>query len=67
MLRDPYPVTYRWVGVDHVSPQLLAAVIAHEDPAFLLREGGTDWHRLLKRALAFHSDGHHPGASVVRP
>ena len=57
------PITQRWVPLERISPNLIAAVVLSEDGAFC-RPRGVDWGE-LKEAIESANDGIARGGSTI--
>ena len=57
------PITQRWVPLERISPNLIAAVVLSEDGAFC-RHRGVDWGE-LKEAIESANDGIARGGSTI--
>ncbi|WP_347057357.1 biosynthetic peptidoglycan transglycosylase [Blastococcus sp. HT6-30] len=65
MLANPDGAVQQSVPVEHVSRNVLAAVIAHEDAALPYRDGAFEWDALWSRATAHLSGDEDPSGSTI--
>jgi monofunctional biosynthetic peptidoglycan transglycosylase len=65
MAANPDGTIQQSVPVEHVSRNLLAAVIAHEDQALSYRDGAFDWLDMFSRATAHLRGGEDPSGSTI--
>ena len=65
MAANPDGAIQQSVPVEHVSRNLLAAVIAHEDQALPYRDGAFDWIDMFSRATAHLRGGEDPSGSTI--
>lgn len=65
MAANPDGAIQQSVPVEHVSRNLLAAVIAHEDQSLPYRDGAFDWLDMFSRATAHLRGGEDPSGSTI--
>ena len=65
MAANPDGAIQQSVPIEHVSRNLLAAVIAHEDQALPYRDGAFDWLEMFSRATAHLRGGEDPSGSTI--
>ena len=65
MVANPGDPIQQSVPVEHVSRNLLAAVIAHEDQELPYRDGAFDWIDMFSRATAHLRGGEDPSGSTI--
>ncbi len=65
MAANPDGAIQQSVPVEHVSRNLLAAVIAHEDQELPYRDGAFDWIDMFSRATAHLRGGEDPSGSTI--
>ncbi len=65
MAANPGDPIQQSVPVEHVSRNLLAAVIAHEDQELPYRDGAFDWVDMLSRATVHLRGGEDPSGSTI--
>jgi monofunctional biosynthetic peptidoglycan transglycosylase len=65
MAANPDGAIQQSVPVEHVSRNLLAAVIAHEDQELPYRDGAFDWIDMFSRASAHLRGGEDPSGSTI--
>ena len=65
MSANPDGAVQQSVPVEHVSRNLLAAVIAHEDQELPYRDGAFDWIDMFSRATAHLRGGEDPSGSTI--
>jgi monofunctional biosynthetic peptidoglycan transglycosylase len=65
MAANPAGAIQQSVPVEHVSRNLLAAVIAHEDAALPYRSGAFEWEELWSRARAHLAGDEDPSGSTI--
>ena len=65
MVANPGDAVQQSVPVEHVSRNLLAAVIAHEDQELPYRDGAFDWLDMLSRATTHLRGGEDPSGSTI--
>lgn len=65
MAANPDGAVQQFVPVEHVSRNLLAAVVAHEDAPLPYRSGAFDWDELVARAQAHLRGEDDPSGSTI--
>ncbi|TFV74400.1 glycosyl transferase [Blastococcus sp. CT_GayMR19] len=65
MVANPGDAIQQSVPVEHVSRNLLAAVIAHEDAELPYRDGAFDWIDMFSRATEHLRGGEDPSGSTI--
>jgi len=65
MAANPGDTIQQSVPVEHVSRNLLAAVIAHEDQELPYRDGAFDWIDMFSRATEHLRGGEDPSGSTI--